>query len=140
MKLVSLLCVCLLSSQVFASDKSKEKTVREPAARTKKAKALTCSNAAGDGGYTITIFDYKRATILENNIAGAKIAANLSCGLLPIKNPIGSSGADMIHTFLSCSSEDNSYKVTVNNGGFAGLVEADLTVPGSAMIEDILCK
>lgn len=143
MKLLSLVCVCVLSFQVFAADKEKK---REPTAATKKAKSVTCSNAQGDGGFTVTIYNYKRATVLENNIVGAMHVANLSaCKQVPVKNIPGS--ADMIHTFFECSAEagldnnkDKKYSLSVSRGGFAGLVEADLLIDGSIVAEDMICR
>lgn len=139
MKCFSLFIAICLSCSAFAG--SKEKT-REPASA-KKAKSITCSNAKGDGGYTVTIFNYKRATVLENNIAGAIHVANLSCGLLPTRNVGGA--ADMIQAFISCSGKglndkDKDYSIVVSHGGFAGLTEADLSIDSKLEAEDILCQ
>lgn len=129
-----------LSLNAFSANKEKN---REPAS-TKKAKSVTCSNAAGDGGYTVTIFNYKRATVLENNIAGAIQVANLNCGLLPTRNTGGS--ADMIQAYISCDGKglgemkDKEFSVVVSHGGFAGITEADILIDGKSAADNIYCK
>lgn len=144
MKILSLVCICLLSLNGFAAEKTKP---RDPASRKKTVKSITCSNAGGDGGYSITIYSGKdqRATVLENNIAGAFVAANLNCEFLP--QTTGPVGNDMIQTFMKCTGKgiagehkDKDFRVVLSRGGFAGITEADMNVDGVEILNDVICK
>lgn len=140
MKIFIVLVLTALSFNAFSAGKAKD---REPAS-TKSIKSVTCSNAAGDGGYTVTIFNYKRATVLENNQAGAFHIANLNCGILPTRNVGGS--ADMIQAYVSCGGKglgelkDKELSVVVSHGGFAGITEADLLIDGKNVADNMSCK
>lgn len=134
--------VVLVGLQSFAASRDKSRDVASQ--RTKSRPPLICSNAAGDGGYTIVIYNSSRASIMQNSIAGALHVANLKCE----KSTEKPSGADMIRVALTCSgqglkgspTENQKYDISVSTGGFAGITDADLAVDGQQVVDGALCR
>lgn len=135
-----MLAVCSLTIFNFAEAKEK---AREPASRTKKVRPpLVCSNAMGDGGFTVTIYNGNRASIMENNIAGATHVANIKCSTSRDSKP---AAPDALYTLANCSGKGlndspKQYSITVSAGGFAGFTDADLTIDGEEVAMNMPCK
>jgi len=132
----------LFSLQSFALSRDKSRDIASQRAKTRPP--LICSNAAGDGGYTIVVYNNSRASVMQNSIAGALHVANIKCE----KNTEKPSGADMIRVALSCSgqglkgtpTENQKFDIVISTGGFVGITDADLVVDGQQVVDGALCR
>jgi hypothetical protein len=130
MKNIMLVIAAVFSLGAFAADTKESKST------------LTCSNMAGDGGYAV-IFKSggKKASLIENNIAGAIVRANLTCK--SVKSPhVGADTMDVVARCTGKGTDGEKYEVTLSAGGFWFHQDVDIFVNGKpvAMGQDILCK
>lgn len=130
MKNIMLVVVAAFSLGAFAADSKESKST------------LTCSNMGGDGGFAVIFKNGgKKASVIENNIAGAIVRANVSCKA--VKAP--HMGADTMNVVARCTgngTNGDKYEVELSAGGFWFHQDVDISINGKPIPEgqNILCK
>ena len=95
---------------------------------------LSCSNMAGDGGYLVEFsVDARSVKVTENNIAGARVVADLHCPPHPTP-PC----CDQIASSV-CSLPSSAYEVELRTGGISGTRRVLLS-RGIQQLANISCE